>query len=271
MDKVYSPRYYGKKSIDTHVGRWVLSMLPVDIDGLYCEPYAGMLGVLINRPKSAIEIANDLHGRVTNWWKVVRDYTDEFLHRLTFTPWSESFLMECNKLIDEGSEVDRALRYFVLVAFSRNHSDRRGKAHFALSVNSLGSSPRHTERMMAGIHDLADRIRNVQFLNRPAVDILRRLESTKHAVIYCDPPYINARTDTYHVVQHDFEETIDTLKRQKGRVAISGYDDQWDELDWERHELAVKSFMANDIDEERKNRVEVLWTNYKPEKQESLI
>ena len=39
------PGYYGGKG-RIGVRRWICSLLPYDKRGLYCEPFAGMLGIL---------------------------------------------------------------------------------------------------------------------------------------------------------------------------------------------------------------------------------
>ena len=70
------PRYTGGKA-RYKLNRWIQSRLPMRTSGLYCEPFAGMLGILLNRPKSKIEIVNDLNGDIVSFWRAVRDYPEE--------------------------------------------------------------------------------------------------------------------------------------------------------------------------------------------------
>ena len=76
-----------------------------------------------------------------------------------------------------------------------------------------------------------------------------------------DPPYADTNNEPYAVVRHDREETADLLKAQRGKVAISGFDDEWDGLGWLRHEREK----SVNVTKARTRRLEVLWTNYELE------
>ena len=49
----------------------------------YVEPFMGSLAVLLAKPKhtSAIEIVNDLHGELVNFFIVLRDKPKEFVRQ----------------------------------------------------------------------------------------------------------------------------------------------------------------------------------------------
>ena len=63
----------------------ILPILPVRRK--YIEPCGGSLGVLLNRPISRIEHANDLDDDVVNAWKVVRNCKAELVEKLRWTPY----------------------------------------------------------------------------------------------------------------------------------------------------------------------------------------
>ena len=46
------------------LGHWIAGQLPQSEQQTYVEPFAGMLGVLLARPRSQLEIVNDLDERV---------------------------------------------------------------------------------------------------------------------------------------------------------------------------------------------------------------
>ena len=62
MKKLSALRYYGGKNAQHRTGRWIASMLPYDKG--YVEPFAGMLGVLLQRRRSAAEMVNDADGNL---------------------------------------------------------------------------------------------------------------------------------------------------------------------------------------------------------------
>ncbi|CUS06446.1 protein of unknown function (plasmid) [Candidatus Promineifilum breve] len=55
-------RYRGAKWV---LSSWIVSCLPADHDS-YIEPFGGSAAVLLNKPRSNLEIYNDLDGDVVN-------------------------------------------------------------------------------------------------------------------------------------------------------------------------------------------------------------
>ena len=251
--------YGGKAAVGRKIGPWINSLLPRDRDVTYIEPYAGMLGVLLGRPRSKTEIANDLNARVVNWWEVVRDRPDEFKYKLDHTPRSEQLFRDAIATMDDGTCVERAVKFHIVVMLGIAHGDG---VPGGFAVVYMAAMPRAPHWFAKRIPALARRVAGVEMTCSPATDILARYADDANAVVYCDPPYRTADTSTYAVDQQDHDETVDLLKMQRGRVAISGYRDEWDELGWQRHELPVPVNVVRQNTQMIVQRTEVLWTNY---------
>ena len=89
-------------------------------------------------------------------------------------------------------------------------------------------------------------------------------------VFYVDPPYPSTEwNDTYGVVQDDREDTIRLLKAQRGRVAVSGYSDEWD-AGVAPDGVWFTTTMING-ENVRLDRMTVVWTNYEPDTQGALL
>ena len=90
----------GKSSWGIGSGRWVARQLPHR--RVYIEPFAGMLGVLLQRPPARREMVSDLDGRIINWWRVVRDQGPALEKLLDNTPgWSAAeFQVACEAETD---------------------------------------------------------------------------------------------------------------------------------------------------------------------------
>lgn len=248
---------------------WINSLLPREHKVTYVEPFAGMLSVLLIRPPSWTEIANDLNDRVVNWWQVVRDKPDELFHKMAFSPISETDFHYCRNTIDEGSEVDRAMKFGVLLTNSVSALETRGTFGVRYSVANYAKRSRDFERFLEHCHAVANRLRNVQLLNRDAIELLERLQGIPHAVIYCDPPYPSRRNEYGQDVK-DYDALAETLLRQSGRVAISGVGDEWNHLGWERHERPITRRMGvRKPGQLQRPDTEVVWTNYSLETQEN--
>lgn len=65
---------------------WLLPLLPSCHH--YCEPFAGSAAVLLNREPSPVETYNDIDGEVVNFFRVLRDRTDELIKAIALTPFS---------------------------------------------------------------------------------------------------------------------------------------------------------------------------------------
>ena len=106
----------GKSFYGTHgTGRWITSLLPpAEATYTYVEPYAGMLGILLQRRPAKREIVSDLDDDLINWWTVVRDKPDALGELLEWTPsWSSALFAEACQNLDHQDDVKRAY-YFTL-------------------------------------------------------------------------------------------------------------------------------------------------------------
>ena len=270
-DDLRGLRYAGAKSPSTGMAQWINGWLPPSPAVTYAEPFCGMLGVLFQRNPSITEIANDLNERISNWWECVRSKPDEMYHQCAFTPFSESLFKKASATIDEGTDIERAAKFYAVVLGSFTASD--ADPSFAIQYTNkmydrkMGPARRSSrmESWLKRIHKVADRLRNVQLLHRDAMVILERLKDEPGAVVYCDPPYPSVSKSYVHN-DLDIEAMSDLLLAQVGQVAISGVGTEWDHLGWWRRERPIMRRMGvNKYGDKAKKDSEVLWMNYDPE------
>ena len=259
----------GKSAGNTRgVNSWIRGMLPAVSPGqTYVEPYAGMLGVLLSRAKAANEVANDLDSRIVNFWRVVRDDTDELERRLLATPHSRSTYREAKTICmnadaSDASDIDLAWAFTIAVGqavsgiIGAGWSTNRG---FKLDdtyhrVNKWSKRP-HAITHAA----LIARIRDVTLECKQGAEVASYYAANPLAVIYCDPPY-SAGAYGYRE-KANLHDLIDAVKHARARILISGYaDDPYDDLlDWHRHEQQTLITTAR---HGTHDRLEVAWTNY---------
>ncbi len=80
----------------------------------YCEPFAGSAAVLINREPSPVETYNDIDGEVVNFFRVLRDDSDNLLRAIALTPFSrEEYYLSVASQDPDTSDLERARRFFV--------------------------------------------------------------------------------------------------------------------------------------------------------------
>ena len=261
------PYYGGKNALGPQrLGTWIAGQLP-PLRRAYVEPCAGMLGVLLQRERSPIEVVNDLDERILTWWRAVRDQPEEFARRLKWTPVSRREWEAQSKLVDDPDPMTRAVAVHVVISQGFMHSTRPGSWRPPSVRNT--PPPRHPD-----IERLHARIAGVALECRDAVEMLERWSKEPDSVLYLDPPYESAYTDEYAALV-DTSAAVEVLRRCRGAVAVSGYNDEWDALDWRRVEYPVFTPVghgpshAGGIGSGMK-RTEVLWCNY-PAPQGSLF
>ncbi len=246
---------------------WLLPLLPAAHH--YCEPFGGSAAVLINRSPSPVETLNDLDGEITNFFRMLRERSDDLVRVLALTPFSrEEFYVSLGQQ-DGVSEIERARRFFV-----RARQVRTGLAQTA----SLGrwANCKNTSRSgMSGVvsrwlgsverlPELAERLLRVQIENRPATEVVE-IYDDKSTLFYCDPPYVHATRGDRRAYGFEMDDTAHrdlarVLKQCRGKVAISGYsgplmNDLYGK--WRRFDAPEKN--CHSI---KRPRQESLWMNY---------
>ncbi len=247
---------------------WLLPLLPECHH--YCEPFAGSAAVLLNRPPSPVETYNDLDGEVVNFFRILRDQSEELVRRIGLTPFSrEEFSIACGSQPYDLDDMERARRFFI-----RARQVRTGLAQTA-SLGRWANCKNTTRAGMSGVVSrwqgsvealpgIADRLLRVQIENRPALELID-LYDEKGTLFYCDPPYVHgSRGDSkaygYELTDDEHECLAAKLHGVKGRVAVSGYQSDLYEMlfkGWRRIDAPIKQ--AHSV---KQPRQESLWVNF---------
>ena len=180
------------------------------------------------------------------------------------TPFSREVYEDCRRHMDDESigKVKRAWCFHVVVSQGLIKSDAKFSWLCVYNISTGSRGAWSDERVVA----LATRLRNVQLECKDGLELMDRVAHMKHAVVYVDPPYETADTSGYVHGDVDTEALTERLREQEGRVAISGYNQEWDHLGWERHEKVVpfRGLVRSDgeVHAAPSPRTEVVWTNY---------
>ena len=255
--------YYGGKSPYRNTGPWIASMLPMMLG--YVEPFAGMLGVLLQRKPSQVEMVNDRCRHLTNWWTVVRDHPKKLEKLLKLTPRGKDIYGDAFDRLNSGEPyadpVRWALDYHVVIDQGMMHGVSHKGWGAAFNYNDAGTNARVNSKHPGTIPALSKRMINVQIHNTDACKIMEKTTNKEAMVVYCDPPYIDS-SDCRPYGETDFDKDAfgRIVKGAKAFVAISGYPGDWDHLGWHRYERKVH-LGGQTYGGKRAKRTEVLWTN----------
>lgn len=247
MTRLIAFGYVGGKN-KPGLNDWIRSHLPLDAK-VYCEPFAGSLAVLLNRPPAKMELANDAAGDVVNFFRVLRDRTDELLRRLTLTPCARAEFDAAAEIIRGKvpceDPVERARCWFVVVRQGFSGIPQHGSWSSPHPNQRTGKARTFAGKVDRMLPIVAERLRYVEFETADALDVIPRLDSPG-TLFYLDPPY---HGDARHTGNpRDYLEDVgdsrdllaglrDLLPTLQGRVALSHTPNPlWDDLGWRRED-----------------------------------
>jgi DNA adenine methylase len=250
----------------------------------YVEPFAGGLQVLLARDpgdprfwigeassvRGVSEIANDLHGPLTNFWRVLQqpEQFERFRRTVEAVPFSETEWRDAHAHVHGQDAVADAVAFFIDCRLSL--SGRMAAFTGVTRTRTRGNRNNEVNAWLNAVDGLPAvhrRLRDVLILNRPAVEVIRGHDGP-HTFFYCDPPYpTGTRTagDVYHHEMTDDEhrELLDVLKSCQGKVILSSYASELYDAalpDWRRKEIAIANHAAGGATKRR--QTEVLWYNF---------
>jgi DNA adenine methylase len=269
VNEVRSPlRWTGGKF---YVADWIVSLMPKH--RIYVEPFFGAGWVFFRKPKSEVEVINDIDDRVYALFKVLSDEKlfQEFVERIWFVGASEKLYYEMLERLRSGELdlVDKAVAFFYVDRFCL--SGNLTEQFLIYKSHNKASAYEGVKDRLLAIHR---RLRGVTILNRDWKEVVMKYDG-EETWFYLDPPYVlETRPGSEGIYAHEMsdkehEKLIDICLGLKGKVVLSGYQNEiyrrLEENGWIRldKEVVLRSVVVQK-GQERPNRVESVWLNYKP-------
>ena len=276
-----------------YLRKWIIGLMPPHLH--YVEPFFGGGGILLARDpnrnwmatgneklaaasQGSSEVANDIHGELVNFWKVLQNPEDFalFRQRVEMTPFSEAEFNEMllqskeEQTVSEDNRIERAVRFFILARQSRQGLM---KDFATLSRNRTRS--RMNEQVSAwlnvidGLPEVHERLRRVVILNQDACSVIKRQDGP-NTLFYCDPPYVHETRSTtgeyaFEMTVDQHRELLDVLSGIQGKFMLSGYPSelyaQWQErFGWARHDYLIDNKAA--AGKVKEVKTESVWCNF---------
>ena len=251
-------RYFGGKWA---IAPWVLSHLPPH--RVYVEPFGGAASILLRKPRSLIEVYNDLDEEIVGIFRVVQDPVacQALMRRLRRTPYARrefelAFQSSTDPIIRAQRAITRAYQAFhhealfnlrkTTFADARHRTGNRSKAH------EWASYPR-------SLATISRRLQGVVIEQRAAQDVIRA-QDTPDTLFFIDPPYMpstrSASGYRCEMTEAEHLALLEQLLAVQGLVVLAGYPSVlYDRVlfDWIRVERPHRA--AGSL----RPRTEVLW------------
>lgn len=192
----------------------------------YVEPYFGSGAVFFSKPPSPHELINDSNHLIVNFFRVLRDNTEELCWALETTPWSREEYAHSHEVTGEPLEDARRFIVRIWQAHASDLAKKTGWKNRGVKQRARGMSIRW-QRVPSEVTELAWRLADAEIESRPALEVIGRF-SAKDCLIYADPPYLpSTRTQKMYaqeMTEAEHIEMLDALNAHPGPVVLSGYD-----------------------------------------------
>lgn len=239
----------------------------------YLEPYFGSGAVFFSKEPSNIETINDMNSEVINLFSCIREDAEKLARYVTTTPYAREEYE--NLYLGEGNDKEpyEKARSFLIRCW-QGHAYRDSGEKVGWKNDRAGRESMYALRnwyqLPENILSIAERLREVQIENRPAIELIKTFNNNK-VCMYLDPPYVlstrKGKQYRHECSDEEHEQLLAEIVKNKAKIIISGYESPlYDHYLKEWEKIAFQSCAAHG-----ERRVEYVWLNFKRYKQYSVF
>lgn len=199
-------RYHGSKFL---MAKWIIGFFPPH--DCYVEPYGGGAAVLLQKPRSYLEVYNDKDARVVNYFRVLREQPVELARAIELTPYAKAEWELSYH--DDGDPLERARRFYVKAFMNIagptagwRSGWRRQKVITKENGRKRMTPAPITFMAVDHLYAIANRLRGVQIECDEALAVIERFDSAS-TLFYVDPPYPESTRNRWKKHGYAYEMT----------------------------------------------------------------
>ena len=202
----------------------------------YCEPFGGAGRLLLAKPRSKVEVWNDLDSSLANFFLCCQQDVGRVLAELEWLPYSQELYNRWKREPLPEEPFAKAARWFYLVRNAFGGDFRHG-----WSTSPHKSSAQHYVSAKAALRQFAQRLEGVHIGHEDFEACIRRWDS-KDTCFYIDSPYMELN-DYYgpSFTEPDHKRLAQVLHQIQGKAMVSYYPhtlveelyEGWQRLEWE--------------------------------------
>ncbi|MBR5565338.1 MAG: DNA adenine methylase [Roseburia sp.] len=244
----------------------------------YYEPFMGSGAVLLNHPRSKLEVINDLDADLVHFMQTLADNVlgAELIGRLSklyYEKWVFDDAMESKKKhFRNMTAIDKAVATYVLITQSFNCT-RKG-----FGRKMYKDTDAYRADICFNLPKVHERLKGVHILNMNGIDLLEKVADYQDAFVFTDPPYRHdlrgKGADSAYACELPHSEQIrllKTIRNAKCKIMLCGYRnengrDLYDTYllpyGWCCYKLADIPKSCQAMKKERDMGQEYIWVNY---------
>jgi len=213
-------RYHGSKY---RLAPRLLPFLPPH--HCYVEPYGGAAGMLLQKPRSAMEIYNDLDEEIVNLFRVLRcrEDAEQLIEQLTLTPYARAEFQAAWEPAEGVVERARRTAMRAMMGFGSAGATQgtTGMTVHSHRLNVWRSYPHK-------LRDVVERLQGVMIENRPAMNVICHYDGP-NTLHFVDPPYLlstrsaNGSCYRHEMTDDEHVELLCCLQQVTGMVVLCAY------------------------------------------------
>lgn len=218
-------RWYGGKNRMTHEINFLIPEHTA-----YYEPFMGSAAVLLNHPRSELEVINDLDSDIYHFMKTLanRGKGKLLIERLWKSWYGKSSFAEAldHRRNDyEGlDDIEKAAMIYISITQSFNCTRK------VFSNGGFRNTSDYRDDIQFNLPQVYERLRGVRVRNMNGIDLLAKIAGHKTAFAFVDPPYraeLRGRNaDKVYACELSTENQIRLLKTiqdAKCKIMLCGY------------------------------------------------
>lgn len=262
-----------KSPINWYGGKYYMAKNIIDLfpeHHMYVEGFGGAGHVLFRKEQSPMEVYNDIHRGLYLIFKLLREGNDEFIRKISLTPYSREEFEDSKSWMYEENEIEKARKFYVRTMQSVASN---GGWCYAKSKSRRGmcqSVSRWLGNIEENLESAINRLKEVQIENLDVIDLIKKYDSDT-TLFYLDPPYIldtrkQKKSYMFEMGNDDHESLVECLLKVNGKVVLSGYDhsiyNKLEQEGWKKVILGeYAKYSQTGLDTKNKG-VEFVWINY---------
>ena len=238
---------------------------------LYCEPFFGGGAVFFAKPKSEVEVINDINNEVINFFKVIKTKFPELQKEIQSTLHSRELYKRAMEIYNNPIKYSDVKRAWALwTATNQGFAGMIGSWGFGKDDSKEAALANKRD---AFTKEYEQRLTKVQVENNSAIKVINRCDD-KETFIYADPPYIGSDQGHYKgYSEDDYRELLNALSKVKGKFLLSSYPSKIlttyiNKYKWKVQKVTKSVAVTKHTD---KVKTEMIVMNYDPAKAKSFI